>query len=66
MEKTNREISEALGKSASDFKKERINAKDEQKALRRSQIIEMRKRGWSNLAISRILDISEWTVKSVD
>ena len=65
MEQTNREIAEALGKSVSEFRKERANAKDEQQALRRSQVLELRKRGWSIHAIVRILNIGEWTVKSI-
>jgi DNA-binding NarL/FixJ family response regulator len=64
-DKTNREIAEELGKSSAEFKKERVNIKDEQKALRRSQVFELRKKGWSNLAISRMMNVSVWTINSI-
>jgi hypothetical protein len=63
--KTNREIANELGFSSADFKRERTNVKNEEKALRLSQILELQKKGWSTLGVARIINISEWTVRKI-
>lgn len=65
MELTHKEIAERSGKTSSELRTERANVKYEEKALRRSQVLELKKRGWNNQAIARIMDINESTVRII-
>jgi len=44
---------------------QRTKIKREQMDLRRSQVLQLRKEGWSNVNIARIMELSESTIRSV-